>query len=63
MSLHADSTAPRAPACPICGKPSTADSRPFCSSRCRNVDLGRWLKGGYRIESDDAPEDETGETG
>ncbi|MBN9587444.1 MAG: DNA gyrase inhibitor YacG [Alphaproteobacteria bacterium] len=37
------------PKCPICGKPAGADLRPFCSRRCADVDLGRWLKGGYAI--------------
>jgi endogenous inhibitor of DNA gyrase (YacG/DUF329 family) len=31
--------------CPICGKPAAAKSRPFCSERCRMVDLGRWFAG------------------
>jgi uncharacterized protein len=35
--------------CPICGKPSVAASRPFCSDRCRDVDLNRWLSGSYAI--------------
>jgi endogenous inhibitor of DNA gyrase (YacG/DUF329 family) len=35
--------------CPICGKPPSADDRPFCSARCRNVDLQRWFTGGYAI--------------
>jgi uncharacterized protein len=35
--------------CPICGKPSTQQSRPFCSDRCRDVDLNRWLSGSYAI--------------
>lgn len=39
---------PRA-ACPICGKPATPEHRPFCSDRCRQVDLGRWLSGSYVI--------------
>jgi endogenous inhibitor of DNA gyrase (YacG/DUF329 family) len=42
--------------CPICRKPASGPHRPFCSARCRDVDLGRRLKEGYRIESDDAPE-------
>jgi endogenous inhibitor of DNA gyrase (YacG/DUF329 family) len=46
--------APRGTPCPICGKPAVAGNRPFCSSRCRDIDLGRWLKGVYRIETDDA---------
>ncbi|HLJ00931.1 MAG TPA: DNA gyrase inhibitor YacG [Bradyrhizobium sp.] len=35
--------------CPICGKPSQEASRPFCSDRCRDVDLNRWLSGSYAI--------------
>ena len=35
--------------CPICGKPATEASRPFCSERCRDVDLNRWLSGSYVI--------------
>jgi endogenous inhibitor of DNA gyrase (YacG/DUF329 family) len=35
--------------CPVCGKPADARLKPFCSRRCADVDLGRWLKGGYAI--------------
>jgi uncharacterized protein len=35
--------------CPICGRPSTEAYRPFCTARCKDVDLGRWLTGVYRI--------------
>lgn len=42
--------------CPICNKPTEAAHRPFCSKRCADVDLGRWLGGGYSIPSND-PED------
>jgi uncharacterized protein len=35
--------------CPICGKPASRDNRPFCSKRCAEIDLGRWLKGGYAV--------------
>lgn len=35
--------------CPICNRMATADARPFCSKRCADVDLGRWLTGGYLI--------------
>jgi endogenous inhibitor of DNA gyrase (YacG/DUF329 family) len=35
--------------CPICGKPAVEQSRPFCSERCRDVDLNRWLSGSYAI--------------
>jgi len=37
------------PACPICGKPSTPTHHPFCSHRCADVDLGRWLTGQYVV--------------
>lgn len=37
------------PRCPICGNPRDPDYRPFCSKRCADVDLGRWLKGDYAI--------------
>ncbi len=35
--------------CPICGKSATEASRPFCSERCRDVDLNRWLSNSYAI--------------
>ena len=35
--------------CPICGKPASEASRPFCSERCRDVDLNRWLSNSYTI--------------
>jgi endogenous inhibitor of DNA gyrase (YacG/DUF329 family) len=44
--------------CPTCGKEVVAAYRPFCSKRCADIDLGRWLKEGYRIATDEAPTDE-----
>jgi uncharacterized protein len=38
--------------CPICGKPRSEDYDPFCSKRCADVDLHRWLKGSYVIPGD-----------
>jgi endogenous inhibitor of DNA gyrase (YacG/DUF329 family) len=35
--------------CPICGKPRDQKYEPFCSKRCTDVDLSRWLKGVYAI--------------
>jgi endogenous inhibitor of DNA gyrase (YacG/DUF329 family) len=35
--------------CPICGKPAQEATRPFCSKRCRDVDLNRWLSGAYVV--------------
>ena len=49
------------PACPICGKPEAGRYRPFCSARCQEVDLGRWLKGGYRVPTEERPEGSIGE--
>ena len=47
--------------CPICGKPTASEYRPFCSRRCADVDLQRWLTGGYSVPAEDddgaAPED------
>jgi len=45
------STPPARP-CPICGKPAQAAYRPFCSKRCADVDLQRWLSGAYVIASE-----------
>ena len=36
--------------CPVCGKPVAKSHRPFCSRRCANVDLNRWLSDGYVIK-------------
>jgi len=45
--------------CPICGKLVIATPhRPFCSARCKTIDLGRWLSGDYRIETEETPEGE-----
>ena len=35
--------------CPECGKPADQATLPFCSKRCRDVDLNRWLSGTYVI--------------
>ena len=35
--------------CPICGRPTEAAFRPFCSRRCADLDLQRWLSGRYVI--------------
>ena len=47
-------------ACAICGKPQQARYAPFCSRRCADIDLGRWLKGGYAIPGAPAEEAEEG---
>jgi uncharacterized protein len=53
---------PRLKPCPICGKLALAQFRPFCSKRCADVDLHRWLAGVYAVpaveneDSEDRPE-------
>ncbi|SFI33712.1 DNA gyrase inhibitor YacG [Aerobium aerolatum] len=47
--------------CPECGKPSARATYPFCSQRCKDVDLNRWLSGSYVIpgsEEDANPDDD-----
>jgi uncharacterized protein len=46
--------------CPICKKPAKADAAdfPFCSDRCRQIDLGKWASGAYVISSPVADADE-----
>ena len=45
--------------CPICQKDTDPKYRPFCSRRCADIDLGRWLKGGYAIPGDPVDDAET----
>jgi hypothetical protein len=57
------SNAPEGPKlrpCPICAKPAEPRFKPFCSARCADVDLNRWLSGSYAIPGRPA-EDEAGE--
>jgi hypothetical protein len=42
--------------CVVCGKPQVARFRPFCSKRCANVDLAKWLRGGYAIPAEEPPD-------
>lgn len=46
--------------CPICRRPTSDDYRPFCSRRCADVDLGRWLSGGYVVPGGDSDADDDG---
>ena len=43
--------------CPTCGAPATHKTRPFCSKRCADIDLGRWFQGAYAIPAVDAADD------
>jgi endogenous inhibitor of DNA gyrase (YacG/DUF329 family) len=42
-------TQPPVRKCPLCGKPRSAEHTPFCSTRCRDRDLVRWLDQGYAL--------------
>jgi len=48
--------------CPLCGKKTEEAFAPFCSSRCAQVDLHRWLSGSYAVPTSEKPEDEDSES-
>ena len=60
---HRQRKSGRTPRCPICGRPRVHEYRPFCSARCRDVDLGRWFGEAYRVPAIDPgyDQDEDGE--
>ncbi|WP_119420065.1 DNA gyrase inhibitor YacG [Desertibaculum subflavum] len=49
--------------CPVCRKPADPAYRPFCSKRCSDIDLHRWLTDRYKIETDEPPEPDESERG
>ena len=51
-------SAGRAARCPICGRPRVHEYRPFCSARCRDVDLGRWFGEVYAVPAAEPGYDE-----
>ena len=54
MSKAADNVVPfKGRKCPECGKPADIAFRPFCSKRCADLDLGRWLNEDYRVPTDE----------
>ena len=58
MSDAANDNATHVPArpCPICGRAASAVDKPFCSRRCADVDLHRWLGGVYAVPAEPDPE-------
>jgi endogenous inhibitor of DNA gyrase (YacG/DUF329 family) len=49
--------------CAVCGKPTVREFHPFCSRRCSDIDLGKWLSGSYAIpavETDPGTNEESG---
>jgi len=64
MASRADKPAkPRLVRCPACGGDSvyapTNAFRPFCSERCKNLDLGAWASESFRVEASPPPEDDS----
>lgn len=57
MAMTSPPIAPGKP-CPLCGKPAAAEFRPFCSKRCADIDLNRWLSGVYAIPTEDTDDDQ-----
>ena len=57
---HAEGGGPPAkgPRCPICRQPAAEGHKPFCSKRCADIDLHRWLSGVYVVPTNEKPEDE-----
>ncbi|MBK8631048.1 MAG: DNA gyrase inhibitor YacG [Sphingomonadales bacterium] len=49
------------PRCPLCGKPTRPEHKPFCSRGCRNRDMINWLDGAYAVP--ELPDDEDSGTG
>jgi endogenous inhibitor of DNA gyrase (YacG/DUF329 family) len=47
--------------CPICGKKTDPAHKPFCSARCAQIDLGRWLRDDYKIPVAPVEDDEEAE--
>ncbi len=57
MGEPQDTRKPRAPRpCPICSKMSIGTYHPFCSKRCADIDLGRWLGERYSVPAEDPPD-------
>ena len=57
MMVNAKHKSAKDKPCPTCGAPATKKTRPFCSKRCADVDLGRWFQGAYAIPAVDAADD------
>jgi endogenous inhibitor of DNA gyrase (YacG/DUF329 family) len=60
--MNKDTSPVKQVACPACAGPSVyAPSnpwRPFCSARCKNIDLGAWASEEFRLPADAQPDDE-----
>ena len=64
MSAEPSAGAPPPPRrCPLCKKAASVRYRPFCSKRCADLDLGRWLNEVYRIPSQRSEEEDAADDG
>jgi hypothetical protein len=61
MSTDAQPRTPKQRACAICAKPVVERFRPFCSRRCADIDLHRWLSGAYAVPAVEAEDDSDSE--
>ena len=59
--MVAEPASPVARVCPICQKPTDLAFKPFCSKRCADIDLSRWLKGVYVVPGEAAEDEEAPE--
>ncbi len=44
--------------CPVCKEETEQAWRPFCSKRCADIDLGRWMTGAYSVPAEDTSDDD-----
>lgn len=58
MSSKSEKASPKSAKCAICKAPAVADYSPFCSKRCADIDLHRWLAGGYAIPAVETDDDQ-----
>ena len=64
MSKPEDNVVPMPPVtargkCPLCGRPAKPETRPFCSRRCADRDLGNWFNEGYFVPGEEVVDPET----
>ena len=59
---QAPKTAGKGPRCPLCGRPRVQEYRPFCSARCRDLDLAHWFGEAYAVPAVEPGYDEDDET-
>ena len=55
MGLIEIMTSNKKAVCALCDKPQAKSYEPFCSARCKLIDLGNWMSGDYKLPSEEAP--------